>query len=772
MRRLLVVTLLAGAVSCTGIVGENDAGGGGGGGAGGGGAVTGGGGGGGDVDGGVDAGEDAGVDAGPGNDGGPGLDARPANPTCVAPMPPPQTSGVTTQRVFPNLAFAAPMGMLQAPGETNRIFVMERDGVIRSFPNTPDAGTADVRLVLDFSARVDGQGEGGFLGMAFHPDWPARAEVYVSYTETASPLRSVISRFRSTDNGQTFDLMSEERLLTLDQPYNNHNGGDIAFGPDGFLYIGFGDGGSGGDPLRSGQRLNTILGKFLRIDVNVPAAQRYGIPPTNPYASDVACNRASSNTSAPDAGTRCAEIYASGFRNPWRWSFDTVSGELWVGDVGQGTWEEVDRVVLGGNYGWNIREGAHCYSGATCQTAGLIDPIVEYDHTLGNSITGGFVYRGTRIPTLVGKFIFGDYGSGRIWVVDFDGMGGYVRRELVQTNFGLASFAQLADGEVYALDINTGRIHQLVPSGTQPVDTFPQRLTQTGCFDASDPKVPAAGLMPYELNAPFWSDGAQKRRWFAIPDGTTITVTAAGDFDFPNGSVLVKDFALGGKLVETRLLMRHPDGTWAGYSYEWNDQQTEATLLPASKSKPVGNQTWYYPSRAQCLQCHTAVAGRALGPEVAQLNREMVYASTNRIANQLHTLSSLGYFATPLGSPATLDRLEEPFGTGPLEARARAWLHSNCAQCHQQGAGRGPADWRYSLPFKATNSCDVAPDNGTLGIANARLIAPGEPARSIVSRRIHALDANRMPPVGSSVVDPQGTALVDQWISSLTACPP
>lgn len=777
MRRALGVTLLAISLGCTGLVGEpaDDAGSAGGGG----GAAVGGGGGSVELDAGEDAGsDDAGFDAGlpdagPTNDGGPGLDARPANPTCVAPAPPPSTSGVTTRRVFPNLAFAAPMGLFQAPTETHRVFVQERDGVIRSFPNTQDAGVADVRVVLDFSAKVDGQGEGGFLGMAFHPDWPTRAEVYVSYTETSSPLRSVIARYRSTDNGQTFDLASEERLLTLEQPYSNHNGGNLAFGPDGFLYIGFGDGGSGGDPLNAGQRLDTNLGKFLRIDVNVPAAQRYAIPPTNPYAGDVACNRASASTTAPDAGTRCAEIYAVGFRNPWRWSFDRVSGELWVGDVGQGTYEEVDRVVLGGNYGWRIREGAHCYGTATCATAGLIDPVVEYDHGLGNSMTGGFVYRGADIPTLVGKFVFGDYGSGRIFVVEPDGMGGYVRAQLVDTNFGIASFGQLADGEVYVLDINTGRIHQLTPSGAPPADTFPRLLSQTGCFEPSDPKVPVAALMPYELNAPFWSDGALKRRWFAIPDGTTIGVTAAGDFDFPNGSVLVKDFQLGGKLIETRLLMRHQDGTWAGYTYEWNDQETDATLLPASKSKQVGGQAWYYPSRAQCLQCHTAIAGRSLGPEVAQLNREMVYVASNRVANQLHTLEALGYFTAPLAGPvATLPRLEPPFGTGPLELRARAWLHSNCAACHQQGAGQGPADWRYSLAFKDTNTCNTAPQNGDLGLTNARLIAPGEPQRSVVSRRIHALDASRMPPVGSAVVDVQGAAVVDQWIGSLTNCPP
>ncbi len=775
MRRLLGVILVVAFAGCTGFVGEagedagpvsapdaslDDAG---------------------AADAGVaDAGpDDAGVtdagelDAGPFNDGGPGLDARPSNPTCVAPNPPPTSSGVTTQRVFPNLAFAAPLGLFQPPGDPSRVFVQERNGVIRSFPNVNDAGVSDVRLVLDFSAKVDTQGEGGFLGMAFHPQWPTRREVFVSYTETANPLRTVVSRFKSTDNGLTLSLSSEERLFAVDQPFSNHNGGNISFGPDGYLYLGLGDGGSGGDPLGSGQRLNTTLGKFLRLDVDVPFAQKYGIPPGNPYAGDATpCNLGSSNTSV-DAGVRCAEIYAYGFRNPWRWSFDVASGELWAGDVGQGTWEEVDRVVLGGNYGWRLREGAHCYNAATCTTAGLIDPVVEYDHGLGNSMTGGYVYRGASIPTLVGKFIFGDYGSGRIFVVESDGLGGAVRADLVSTNFGLASFAQLANGEVYALNINNGTVHQLVPSGAAPVDTFPRLLSQTGCFEAHDPKVPVPALIPYDLNVPFWSDGALKQRAFAIPDGATITVTASGDFDFPTGSVLAKTFFLGGKRVETRLFMKHPNGTWAGYSYEWNDQETDATLLPGSKSRQVGGQTWYYPSRSQCLQCHTAIAGRALGPEVGQLNRELVYPATGRLANQLTTLEGLGFFAAALPGPAaTLTRYEPPFGTGPLESRARSWLHSNCAPCHQQGLGQGPADWRASQSFKDTHACGVAPQNGDLGIADAGLIVPGSPSRSIVSRRIHALDANRMPPVGSLVEDVQGTALIDAWISSLTTCPP
>lgn len=795
MRALLITACLAALLGCecTGTIVEDDGGtgggagggigGGDGGGVGGGGGIGGGGGsggGGGDVDAGdADAGA---VDAGPIDAGPWGYDARPANTTCIAPNPPPNLSGVTTQRVFTNLTFNQPIGMLQAPGEPNRIFIMERPGRVRVFPNSQTAVAGDVTTFVDFQTRVNTSGEGGFLGMAFHPQWATRKEVFISYTETGvasgSPLRSVIARYRSTDNGLTLDPASEERLLMVDQPYTNHNGGNLAFGPDGFLYIGFGDGGSGGDPSGAGQRLNTILGKMLRIDVNVPVAQKYAIPAGNPYATladggvGADCNRTQNGANAP-TGTQCAEIYAYGFRNPWRWSFDTASGELWVGDVGQGQWEEVDRVVIGGNYGWNTREGAHCYSPSTgCSTAGLIDPVVEYSHSEGQSITGGFVYRGTLIPSLVGKFVYGDYQTGRIWAVDYDAMTGAYSGTLLQdTNINMASFGQTLDGEIYAPGITDGRIYQLVPMGTQPPDTFPRLLSATGCFDAADPKRPVAALIPYDLNAGLWSDGAAKERYFAIPDGTTITVTAGGDFTFPNGTVLAKTFLVGGKRVETRLFMRHMNGTWAGYSYEWNDQETEATLLTGSKSKVVGTQTWYYPSRAQCLACHTPVAGSSLGPEVAQLNRDFTYP-TARTRNQLETLAGLGYFAAPLGMPVSmLPALSEPFGAGALESRARAYLHANCSGCHRMGAGQGPADFRYSLTVPQMNVCNAMPSNGTFGIANARIVAPASPARSILSYRVHALTAARMPPLGTSVVDTQGTALLDQWITSLTTCP-
>ncbi len=728
----------------------------------------------------TDAGE---VDPAPGNPY--GLDARPSNPTCLAPARPVTSAGVTTQDAFANLSFELPVLVLQAPGDA-RVFVVERGnsgqgvpGKIRVFPHSPSVQMSEVQDFL--SLPVNATSEGGLLGVAFHPNWQSNREVFVSYTETGanggSSLRSVVSRFKSADNGLTLDPASEEIILKLDQPQANHNGGGIAFGPDGYLYIGFGDGGGGGDPLGAAQKDHTLLGKFIRIDVNVPAAQKYAIPPTNPFAaSGQPCNKNSSaHNGGAASGTPCAEIHAKGFRNPWRWSFDSETGELWVGDVGQDVWEEVDRVVLGGNYGWDTREGAHCYPpGANCSAAGLIEPIVEYDHAQGLSITGGYVYRGAAIPSLVGKFIYGDYSSGRIWAVSSDpNTGAYQPQLLVDTSHSISSFGQLHDGEVYWTHLFGGKIYKLVPSGNVDAGSpFPQKLSQTGCFDPADPKRPVPALIPYDVNAPLWSDGARKERHFALPDGARLHVNADGDWDFPNGSVLTKTFFVAGKRVETRLFMRHPDGSWAGYSYEWDDAEQDATLLPAGKTKHVGGQSWSYPSRAQCLACHTAIAGRTLGLETGQLNRTLRYPSTGRTRNQLLTLEHIGLFDEPLGAaPEGLTRFADPEGTDALELRARAYLHANCSGCHRAGAGRGPADFRHARTLDEMGVCNVAPQHGTLGRSDAKLLAPGSPAQSLLSVRMHALDAYRMPPLGSAVVDPVGTQVIGGWITSLTGCP-
>ena len=382
-----------------------------------------------------------------GNSGGPPADSTP--PPAERP-PEGGLSSLAVERAFENLTFTQPVEMVQRPGDEERWYLLEKAGRVRTF-TAQDSGAADT---LDLRESVQsGPSEAGLLGIAFHPQFETNGAVFLSYTAgTSQNLVSRISRFTSPDGGLTIDPASEQILLSLDQPFGNHNGGQIAFGPDGHLYIGFGDGGSGGDPQGHGQNKDTLLGAILRIDVNASQQDRsYGIPPGNPFVQ----------------GGGAAEIYAWGLRNPWRFGFDRETGLLWAADVGQNAWEEVNIIEAGGNYGWNIREGAHCYPPniRTCPTEGLIDPVTEYPNASGDcSITGGYVYRGDRIPSLQGTYLFGDFCSGKIWGLPLDQAGrpAAPHQVLVESNLGISSFAQGHDGEVYILDFGGGTIHRLV----------------------------------------------------------------------------------------------------------------------------------------------------------------------------------------------------------------------------------------------------------------------------------------------------------------------
>ncbi len=319
------------------------------------------------------------------------------------------------------------------------------------------------------------------------------------------------------------------------------------------------------------------------------------------------------------------------------------------------------------------------------------------------------------------------------------------------------------------------------PTNT-PTDPFPKTLRATGCFDPVDARKVAPGAIPYSLNAPLWSDGSEKERFMAIPDGSKIRVGSDGDFDLPKGTVLIKNFRLENKLVETRLFVRHSDDKWAGYSYEWNKDGTDADLVPmAGRSKVIGIWDWYYPSRMDCGKCHTQVAGDSLGLEIAQLNRDLDYPGGKR-ANQLRTLAAIGLFDAPLyAEPEKLPRLEEPFGTeGTLNDRARAYLHGNCAGCHRpMGAmPMGASDFldldlRFQKKLTETKACDQKPGRIDFGLRDAaRIVAPGLPDNSVMLLRVEALNANRMPPLASSVVDPKGLMLLTDWIKSLKNCTP
>jgi glucose/arabinose dehydrogenase len=328
----------------------------------------------------------------------------------------------------------------QAPNDgSGRFFVVQQPGSIHILN-----GALLPAPFLDISSKVDFGGEKGMLGLAFHPQFPQNHLFYVHYDRlSGTQMQSVIAEYQvSASNSNQADPASERILLTVNQPFPNHKGGQIAFGPDGFLYIGFGDGGSGGDPLGNGQNLQTLLGKMLRIDVDHrdPGLQ-YAIPPTNPFAG----------------GGGLSEIWAYGLRNPFRFSFERGTGRLLCGDVGQDKYEEIDILQSGGNFGWNVMEGMHCYNPATgCNMSGLILPIAEYDHTEGDAVIGGYVYKGSAIPSLAGAYIFSDNGSGTIWELAEGPAGQWTRTKLLASGRAISSLGQDVAGEIYLVDYSGG----------------------------------------------------------------------------------------------------------------------------------------------------------------------------------------------------------------------------------------------------------------------------------------------------------------------------
>jgi uncharacterized repeat protein (TIGR03806 family) len=693
-----------------------------------------------------------------------GLDVRPTNATCRAWDKPQDGNSISVQR-FTNLTFAEPVNMVQAPHDDSTWHVVLIQGIVQKFAGENATSSS---VFVDLRSKVRVAFEAGLLGMAFHPNYPQDPRAFFLYNAKGADFLLRLSSVETRDGGATLDATTEKTLFTIEKPQSNHNGGHLAFGPDGYLYIGVGDGGGAGDDhgdTGNGQRLTTMLGKMLRIDVN--GAAPYAIPPSNPFAGGALCPGA-----GRDTGT-CPEIFAYGFRNPWRWSFDRVAGTLWLGDVGQASMEEVDKVVAGGNYGWRCREGTKAYSPATpgCASATFKEPEFVYPRSDGQSVTGGYVYRGKQPTSLVGRYIFGDFTRGGIWAWDDVAR---TRTSLLTTDLSIVSLAEGNRGELFVVHYgDEGTLHRIVFEAPQNGGgAAPTLLSATGCVNPSAPTQPASGLIPYAINAPFWSDGALKERWLALPDNARITVEQ-GDWIFPPSSVLMKNFRLDARLVETRLLMRHPDGSWGGYTYEWNDAQTDATLVRGGAERAIGGQTWIFPSESDCLVCHTEAAGRVLGPETAQLNRRFTYPSTGKTANELATLNHIGLFTAPLPDAQTLPALAVPSdGAASLSDRARAYLHTNCSQCHRPG-GPTPSgmDLRFDTPLNAMNACNVAPNSGDLGVgAAARLIAPGAAANSIIVKRMSRRDQHGMPPLGSKTSDADGVALLTQWIDGLASC--
>ncbi|MCX8089885.1 MAG: PQQ-dependent sugar dehydrogenase [Verrucomicrobiae bacterium] len=733
---------------------------------------------------------------------------RVANTTLQLPPATP-TFGFTATNAFPTLVFTNPVCIASPPGETNRLFIVEKRGRIIVITNL----AAPTRTVfLDITDRVSTSdtvsSEEGLLGLAFHPGYATNRFFYVFYTgndNTGSGLtrHDILSRFTTSETNANLALpASELKLLRQRDDASNHNGGDLHFGPDGYLYVSLGDEGGQNDAFNNSQIItNDFFSAILRIDVDKrpgslppnphPAATtNYAVPPDNPFVGATNFNGLPVNPA-----TVRTEFWAVGFRNPWRMAFDPETWTLYCGDVGQSLREEVDIVERGRNYGWAYWEGNVPGPKSNQVPAGFVHtpPLRDYPRSDGLSVIGGRVYRGLRFSQLYGAYVYGDYGSGRIWALRHSGSNVTEHTLLLVDDLnsmgvsGLAAFGRdpSNDDLLYADEQNgtNGRIKRIIYNTAPSGPSLPPTLADTGAFTNLATLAPAPGIVPYDLNLPFWSDYALKWRWFSVPDtNRVITFNRDANWLFPTGTVWIKHFELeltngvpaSRRRLETRFLVRTTNGVY-GITYRWGNSTTNATLVPEEGMNEtfvvnegggiLRTQVWRYPGRVECLQCHTAAGGYALGFNTPQLNRDFDYEGV--ITNQLAALSLAGYFHTNVTGLHTLRALASPTNDSvSLEYRVRSWLAANCANCHQPGGPAHAALWDARI---TTPTADAGLINGALAYdpdPARRVIVPGSLSNSVLLTRIATRGPGQMPPVGSTVPDPQAVALLSAWITN------
>ncbi|WP_254511757.1 PQQ-dependent sugar dehydrogenase [Anatilimnocola floriformis] len=715
-----------------------------------------------------------------------------------------------TQPAFPKLKFNEPLEAVALPVRRNsvaesgpgRMLVAERKGQIYSFLDSSAAATKE--LAYEFVGKTeDGKPLPQIVyAMAAHPQFADNGFVYVTYIPDPRkdnvPNGTRVSRFRVSGDPPKFDPASEKKIIEWHN--GGHNGGALAFGNDGMLYIATGDASGIADERQTGQDISDLFGSLLRIDVDSAGAdQGYVVPKDNPFVGGKVVR---------------PEIWAYGLRQVWRFSFDRADGQLWAGEVGQDLWEMVYAIKRGGNYGWSITEGSHPFRPERkLGPSPILKPVVEHSHSDFRSITGGYVYGGKRLPELQGHYIYGDFDTGRIWsfkpqrsgisqefsVIDHG--------ELARTTHRIVAFCKDHEGEILLIDFMGGGLHRLAsaPDLAKTPPPFPKKLSETGIFQSVKDHQVAPGVIPYSVNAELWSDHAVKQRFIAIPGNGQVGFDqnvypegppgAPAGWKFPDGTVLVKSFFMdmergnpaSRKRLETRLLhfQQFPgsnevgDQYWRGYTYVWNDEQTDAELLDGAgldKTLRIKDgdqtieQTYHFPSRAECALCHNNAAKFALGVSTLQMNRDHDYGGV--LANQLATLDHIGLFDKPLPKkPEELPQLANyDDANQSIDIRARAYLHSNCAHCHTKWGG-GNAEFKLTstLPLDQLGITGMKPGHGSFGIKDAALIAPGHPEQSVILHRMNLTALGRMPHIGSKTVHQSAVKLVEEWIKQLPA---
>jgi putative heme-binding domain-containing protein len=704
-------------------------------------------------------------------------------------------------RVFPRLKFKEPLDLASTPA-LDRLFVVEQYGKIFSFKT--DANMDQPDLVIDLKTEIPGFNQ--IYGLTFHPGFATNRFVYLCYVlKDGLPDGTRVSRFMMTPTDPPqIDPKSEQVVITWIS--GGHNGGCLKFGPDGFLYISTGDAASPDppDPLNTGQDISDLLSSVLRIDVDHEAGGKpYRVPADNPFVST--------------PGAR-PEVWAYGFRNPWRMSFDERTGALWVGDVGWELWEMIYRVERGGNYGWSIVEGPQAVkSNGKPGPTPISPPAVYHPHSEAASITGGCAYHGKRLRDLDGAYLYGDWVTGKIWGFRHDGKQVTWRRELADSTMQVVCFGVDNSGELYVVDYRGG-IFQLeanrVPDNSS---TFPRRLSESGLFASVKNDEMAPGVIPFSVNAELWSDGAVADRFIALPGLSEIVKTndptwGSQRWGFPPNTVLAKTLSLDvvpGKpptrrRIETQILLF--DGVnWNGYSYQWNYQQTDATLVDAAGAEraleiadpqaPGGRrrQSWRFHSRAECLRCHNPWAGPPLAFNLPQLHGEHSYPiprtlessgsersasetkrreTGERIDNQVRTLTHIGVLHESLFYGPVLKLTNPHNADADVNERARSWLHVNCAHCHRFGAGGSvPSFFTYDQKLEESRTINFSPSQGTFGIPGPHVVTPGDPLRSVLYYRVSSLGPAHMPRIGSRVISEAGLNLLFDWIRQMPKNP-
>lgn len=753
--------------------------------------------------------------------------------------PPGQSTGWQTENAFPNLTFVDPLWLTEIPG-TTQLLLVGKNGQIWRFENNPAVTQGQVTKVLEWVSNTQSSEDQGFYSLVFHPQFgqpgsPNANYVYVCYNHRpalsgADSNHSFwrVSRFTWLPASGTLDPASEYVMMNQYDRCRWHNGGAMFFGPDGFLYINCGDGGDSGEgggltgadgALSRTQRLDWgLFSGVFRIDVdndpakshpirrqpqsptNKPAGwpasftQGYGIPNDNPWL---------------DAGGSILEEYHSlGLRSPHTMHHDAVTGDIWIGDVGEGAREEMTLAPKGSNAQWGFMEGGIPGPGTTpSPLIGISQaPAHDYNRSTGTCIIGGMRYRGAKWDGLLGgKLLFGDHVRGRIWTATLSTSGGApVVQEIVAglptgNKAGLANFCTDSSGEIFLLNVNGtnqpgGTIRKLVSAGVSQEP--PQWLSQTGVFTDLATLATAPGVVPYNVANALWSDAAAKQRWIILPnDGIhdsaaeKITFSEEGNWVFPAGTVFVKHFEIPidernpaiVRRLETRFIVGTTGGGKYGFTYKWNEAGTDAELLSSGDADDFevtlqdGSteiRHWDFPSRADCLLCHNDASGQALGVRTSSLNKPFHYPSTGRTANQLVTFNALGMLDVSLTAAQIEDYIESrPLHdeTAPVEHRVRSYLDSNCSHCHRPGGTVDYFDARLGTPLNVQGIVNgVIQGHFSLG-PDGRYLKPGVPNLSALHVRMDNVgNGAAMPPLAKNLIDQEAVDLIEGYITGLT----